>query len=72
MAWFYNGRKYWRYRGRTYSRKIKYKKNKRKKYSDPCMNALGITREQFNYEMNQRYLEKFPTHEAKLKHLGLK
>lgn len=67
MAWFSNGRKYWKYRGRIYSCKIR-----RKKSSDPYQNALGMSREQFNYEMNRKYLEKFPTHEAKLKHLGLK
>ena len=73
MAWFRNGRKYWKYRGRIYSCRIKRRKTTISSSSstDPYKRALGMTREQFNYEMNKKYLEKFPTYEAKLKHLGI-
>ena len=31
MTWYHNGRKYWKHNGKTYSRKIRFKKGKWRK-----------------------------------------
>lgn len=47
------------------------KKIKQNNIDKPYKKALGMTREQFNKDINDRYAEKF-SYEAKLKHLGIK
>lgn len=61
MAWIHNGRKYWYHKGKRYSCKIRRTKRLSK-----------ATQQRYLNDIKDRYREKFGSHEAKLRYLGIK